>query len=109
MRLIFTGITPQAAILLIRGSLWAHLRSRTAATSRGDIAIPSEARVKEPVLTYLASNKDKGKLKKIIAGDFSGVIIAGHDLMKIEVQLRNLGPGGAEIVATEECARLARF
>lgn len=71
--------------------------------------IEGEARVKKPVLISLRSNKDQDKLEKIIARDFSGVIIAGHDLMKFEVQLRNFGPGGSEIVVIEDCARFARL
>jgi hypothetical protein len=91
------------ALPVRRGSKHAHTKPH----ERGKIA--SEARVKKPRPDKLGSNKDQDKLEKIIARDFSGMIIAGHDLMKIEVQFRNLGPSGAAIVVIEDCARFARF
>jgi hypothetical protein len=69
----------------------------------------SEARVKKPVRICLWSNKYQGKLGNITARNFSGVIITGHDLVNISVQLRNLGPGASAIVVIEDCARFARL
>ena len=82
-------------------------RAHTKPHERGKFA--NEARGQEARPDKLWSNKDQDKLGINIAGNFSGVIIAGYDLMKIEVQFRNLGPGGVEIVVTEGCARFARF
>ena len=84
-------------------------RAHTKPHERGKFEVRERSPGQEARPDKLWSNKDQDKLGIKIAGDFSGVIIAGYDLMKIEVQFRNLGPGGAEIVVTEGCARFARF
>jgi ribonuclease BN (tRNA processing enzyme) len=60
---------------------WVDRITHTKPSEVGKIA--TEAGVKKLVLSHLWSNRDRERLREIVAADFSGEIVVGEDLLEI--------------------------